>query len=268
MIKVLLIILVLLFIVYVIFGLSKEIYIRRDTITTNKITKDIKFMVISDLHGFMFGNNYDVISDIIEKEEPDFIVMPGDIFDNTDKIVNSYDFIKVINKYKTYYSLGNHEYRIEELPQVIDYVKGQGIYFLDNKKEAYNDEVDIIGIKDPKREEVDEEEMLDVINELKDDKKYTILLSHRPNYINLYEKSDVDLVISGHAHGGQWCIPKSNKGIYAPDQGLFPKYTCGIHTKGNSLCYISKGLATGRVYLPRLYNPSEVGIITLSAVKN
>ena len=262
MIKVLLVLL-LIFVLYVVFGVSNKIKVRKDTIKTLKVSKEVKLAVISDLHAFMFGSDYDDIFNILKEEKIDAVLLPGDIFDNNERIVNSYRFITLLKDYKSYFSLGNHEYRILNFNEAIKVMKDNGVHYLFDEKESFNDEVDIIGIKDAWRENRSEEETAKIVNNLIDKNKFNILLSHRPNYIKLYENSNADLVISGHTHGGQWRIPFLDIPVYGPDQGVFPKYAKGIHKKGNSLCYVSAGLATGRIYLPRLYNPSEVGIITI-----
>ena len=92
---------------------------------------------------------------------------------------------------------------------------------------------------------------------------YRILLSHRPHHVAFYEQLPVNLIISGHAHGGQWAIPFLRQGLYAPQQGLFPRYTHGIKNLDGRLLYISRGFATGNKFFVRLYNNPELGFIDL-----
>ncbi len=263
MLKVLIICLILL-IIYIYFGRNKEVIVREDELSSSKIKKSITIAIISDLHNYMFGNNYDVIINIIKDNNIDFIIMPGDILDNNERINNSYKLLESLKTYKIFYTLGNHEYRIATLNEEINKVKELGISLLRNEKEDYLDDIRIIGIEDVWHDIDDESKAAKLVNNLVDESKYNILISHRPNYIELYDQSNVDLVICGHTHGGQWRIPFINKPIYGPDQGLFPKYATGIHKRDKKLIYISNGLATGRRYLPRLYNPSEVGIIRIN----
>lgn len=94
-----------------------------------------------------------------------------------------------------------------------------------------------------------------------------ILLSHRPELIDVYEKIDADVIVSGHAHGGQWRIPVLlDQGFYGPDQGFFPKITGGVHelAQGRKLV-VSRGLARESTRVPRFYNPPEVVIMELEA---
>lgn len=91
--------------------------------------------------------------------------------------------------------------------------------------------------------------------------KYNILISHRPELIKLYSKYEYDLVFSGHAHGGQFRIPFIG-GIYAPMQGLFPKYTSGVIEEGKTKLVVSRGL--GNTTIPiRVFNQPEVVNIIL-----
>ena len=91
---------------------------------------------------------------------------------------------------------------------------------------------------------------------------YTILLSHRPEYFVLYEDRDFDLVLCGHAHGGQWRIPGILNGLYAPHQGLFPQYAGGRHDGEDITMIVSRGLGTHSVNI-RLNNKPELVVIRL-----
>ena len=93
-----------------------------------------------------------------------------------------------------------------------------------------------------------------------DEKKFAILLSHRPDKIDIYAKANVDLVFTGHAHGGQ--IRLFGNGILSPAEGFFPKYTSGMHVKENTTVVISRGL--GRtIFTFRLFNRPEVVVTSL-----
>ena len=96
---------------------------------------------------------------------------------------------------------------------------------------------------------------------------YRILISHRPEYTEFYKKADCDLVVSGHVHGGQWRIPLMKRGMYAPQQGLLPEYSQGIHRLNGTNLVISRGLASGNPMIPRLYNNPEIAFIQLTNQK-
>ena len=79
-----------------------------------------------------------------------------------------------------------------------------------------------------------------------DKETYTILLTHRPELIDVYSQYDFDLVLSGHAHGGQWRIPGILNGLYAPNQGIFPAYAGGLYEQNGTIMIVSRGLARER----------------------
>ena len=90
---------------------------------------------------------------------------------------------------------------------------------------------------------------------------FTVVLAHEPQYIKQYACSNVDLVLSGHAHGGQFRIPFFG-GIVAPDQGFFPKYSEGIHVEQDTTMVISRGLGNSIIPL-RLFNYPEIVCVEL-----
>ena len=135
-----------------------------------------------------------------------------------------------------------------------------GVCRLENesKKISINGQtVNIIGVDDP------ESGMFELSSARNADKEYySILLSHRPEYLGDYSLTGVDLVLCGHAHGGQWRVPGIfENGIIAPNQGLFPKYTSGAFTKRNTTMIVSRGLAKESTIVPRFYNRPEIVII-------
>jgi len=94
--------------------------------------------------------------------------------------------------------------------------------------------------------------------------QYSILLSHRPELFDCYTGYDFDLVLSGHAHGGQWRIPLIlPDGVFAPNQGWFPKYTSGVYEKNNTTMIVSRGLSQESTRTPRIFNPPELVVINL-----
>lgn len=93
---------------------------------------------------------------------------------------------------------------------------------------------------------------------------FTVLLSHRPELIETYKQFDFDLVLSGHAHGGQWRIPFVLNGLYAPNQGVFPQYAGGRYDYENGTMIVSRGLARESTPVPRVFNRPELVIIEVS----
>ena len=104
---------------------------------------------------------------------------------------------------------------------------------------------------------------LSTVNASVQNDNYTILLSHRPEFFELYTKYDFDLVLCGHAHGGQWRIPGILNGLYAPHQGIFPKYAGGRYDSEDMTMIVSRGLARETTRVPRIFNRPELVVIDL-----
>ena len=107
------------------------------------------------------------------------------------------------------------------------------------------------------------QEQLKIVAEQMDSHNYTVLLSHRPELAELYQEYDFDLVLSGHAHGGQWIIPGILNGLYAPHQGIFPQYAGGRYDFESQTMLVSRGLARESTLAPRIFNRPEIVIIDI-----
>lgn len=129
--------------------------------------------------------------------------------------------------------------------------------------------ITLIGVNDPSYQTDylfgDAETVMDTkLEELHaDDDGFTILLSHRPELFDTYADHDMDLILSGHAHGGQFRLPFIG-GLVAPNQGLFPKYDAGIYTEDNTSMLVSRGVGNS-ILTFRINNPPEVILIELQA---
>ena len=228
---------------------------------------------ISDFHNTTLGNDNDILTDDIKKENPDMIIITGDYIDcyHTHRDISERLTKRLIKIAPVYYVTGNHESRMpDELEKLTEYFESVGVRILRNDEiiiERSNDKIRICGIDDPDFTGTDRElqeygyEALEKINSLKTDDTYTILLSHRPEIFDIYCKSGVNLVFSGHAHGGQFRLPIIGA-VFAPGQGIFPKYTQGVHQNGNTTMIVSRGL--GQSSIPfRINNSPELVIADL-----
>ena len=235
---------------------------------------NLKIVHISDLHNKEFGKNQKNIINKIKETNPDIIVITGDIIDSYDTNVQiSSDFINGVSKMApVYYVPGNHESRIlDDYISLKTQMQTAGVHVLENEFITIskgNDKINIIGMNDPSFEYLkltgttDEEIAVNNLSVLtKNLNGYTILLSHRPELIDTYASFDINLVFSGHAHGGQVRIPFVG-GVIAPNQGLFPKYTSGLHEVKNTKMIISRGL--GNSAFPfRINNRPEIVVANL-----
>lgn len=229
---------------------------------------------ISDLHNKEFGRNQKNLIKKIKEINPDILVITGDIIDSYETRVDvSAKFINSISKIlPVYYVPGNHESRIlEHYASLKSQMQAVGVHVLENETITIsngNDNINIIGICDPSFDYLrltgftDEIIVAENLNDLTENSNsYTILLSHRPELIDTYASFNIDLVFSGHAHGGQIRIPFVG-GIIAPNQGLFPKYTSGLHEVKNTKMVVNRGL--GNSAFPfRINNRPEIVVATL-----
>lgn len=221
-----------------------------------------RIVQISDLHNAKFGKNNQKLVDRIRECEPDMIVLTGDLVDsnhtNVDRAVQFVD--EIVKICPVYYVTGNHEYWLEksEYDELMDGLIGAGVVILD-------DQVVEISRGDAKFRLVglDDKSLTDGTLEalLSDEKEFTVVLAHEPQYLVRYASIGVDLVLSGHAHGGQFRLPFVG-GIVAPDQGFLPKYTAGEYYMNGTEMIVSRGL--GNSVIPvRLFNFPEIVCVEL-----
>lgn len=231
--------------------------------------KEAKIALITDLHSCYYGKNMKGLLNRIEKENPDFVLLAGDIFDDNKNNKNSKIFCEALaEKYPVYYATGNHEYWSGEFDEIKSYMEGIGVYVLDgNAKEITVNELtfDIAGVDDPSSLTSSAwRKQLNAAYDATDPSHIRILISHRPDRVDVYENYDYDLIVAGHAHGGQFYLPFVNKGFFSPNQGLFPEYVNGLYELNNgSKMVVSRGLARESTPAPRYFNHPEVVILNV-----
>ena len=223
-----------------------------------------KIVHISDLHNKSFGKNQEKLLKKIEEISPDIIAITGDLIDRRKyNLEVALSFVKgAVDIAPVYYVSGNHEAWSGKYEEIKDELISLNVQVLDDEKISIHrkDEfIDIIGLKDPDFHTSNDLE--DQLMNLSEENNFQILLSHRPELINLYSKEKIDLIFSGHAHGGQFRLPFIG-GIIAPDQGLFPEYTSGLYVKDKSTLIVSRGLGNSIIPL-RLFNQPEIIVLTI-----
>ncbi len=244
-------------------------------ISNSKIPEEFagyKIVQISDFHNTKSKTLKNSLIEEIKKQAPNIITITGDFIDvnRTDTNI-ALDFIKGINSIAPiYYVPGNHEARFNDYEDFKNKLSENKVTVLDNKIEKLfieTEEINLIGINDPDMAHEPSVSNATIVDkELKnigyDNNKFTILLSHRPELIDTYKENDIDLVLTGHAHGGQIRVPFIG-GLFAPHQGIFPKYTSGVHEQDKTTLIVSRGI--GNSTFPfRINNKPELVIITLS----
>lgn len=222
---------------------------------------------ISDLHNKNFGFRQSRLIRKINTLQPDLIMVTGDLVDGA-PFANAVTFLKKASRIcPVYYVRGNHESLAGNFPVLEKELLSCRVHLLKNtsadfKKDGYT--YRITGLDDPLFQGYDEDYMklmkktLDQIaaQPQASGADYQILLSHRPEQFQLYSSYPFDLVLCGHAHGGQFRLPFTD-GLYAPNQGIFPKYTSGAHTRNHTTEIISRGLGNSSFPL-RLFNFPEI----------
>jgi predicted MPP superfamily phosphohydrolase len=215
---------------------------------------------ISDLHNAEFGEENAELLKLLRASSPDIIVITGDLVDSyhTDLEI-SLDFASEAMKIAPcYYVTGNHEARISGYGALKAGLEASGVVVLENEivnLERCEETISLAGAMDPSFRKGS------IINELHAGETYTILLSHRPELFDSYAAAGVDLVFTGHAHGGQFRLPVVG-GLLAPNQGLFPRYDAGIYTEGRTNMLVSRGIGNS-IFPFRFNNPPEIILVTL-----
>ena len=246
------------------------------TIMSDKIPEafsGFRIAQVSDLHNVEFGEGNWKLIKMLSQTNPDIIVLTGDLIDScqTDLDV-ALEFAWQAGKIaRVYYVSGNHEARVPEYENLkIGLVKA-GVVILENQKVQITREgesITIMGIDDPSFQEdylfgdaasVTSSALSELQNE---SDGYTVLLAHRPELFETYVDAGVDLVFSGHAHGGQFRLPFIG-GLVAPNQGFFPKYDAGIFSEDSTTMIVSRGVGNSIIPI-RFNNRPEIILVTLS----
>lgn len=243
----------------------------RYAISTDKLKKEVKIVFISDLHNCFFGGtDQSGLWEAITASGPDIVIFGGDVIDAWSGTEYALDIMKrVHDNYPCAYAPGNHEDMRSDKKEFFSDVEALGIDVLLGKCKEIDvngEKVRIYGVLDSLAYGSHATQLEECYEDL-DENYYNILLAHQPEQIDelLGDKSkSFDLILSGHAHGGQWRIPHIlDQGLYAPDQGLFPDYTTGMYTYGNTVHIISRGLAKPprMIFIPRIFNRPELSVI-------
>ena len=227
---------------------------------------------ISDLHNAEFGESNSKLIELLSQSDPDIIVLTGDLIDSrqTDIDVALAFAQEAMKIAPVYYVSGNHEARVREYEDLKMGLLEAGVTVLENQKVQITREgenITLMGIDDPSFWEdylfgdsasVARQAIEDLQNE---SDGYTILLSHRPELFDVYVDTGMDLVFSGHAHGGQFRLPFIG-GLVAPNQGFFPEYDAGLFSEVNTTMIVSRGVGNSIIPI-RFNNRPEIVVVEL-----
>lgn len=251
-------------------------------IKSDKIKENTRIVLLSDLHNNEFGKKNERLISKITEQKPDLILLDGDIINEESKNIEmALDLVKKLNKIApVYYALGNHElgYRKRKTSNLFTQLEQAGAKVVEKSYEdvnIYGNKIRIGGLyeyafrvddKGKLSKKDMDPKVRKFLTDFEDSDAFKIMMSHRPDSFIFGQAADtwkIDLVASGHAHGGQVVIPGIG-GLYGADQGWFPKYVDGIHhfkTVKNMI--ITRGLGSDKEKLPRFHNIPEIVVIDL-----
>lgn len=245
--------------------------VRTYTLETAKLTQPVRLLLLTDLHSTIHGSEQQPLINLVRAQAPDAILLAGDIADDevphrgTELLLEA-----VAGEYPCFYVTGNHEFWAEDTAEILALLRRHGVTVLAgtwSDLTVRGQTLRLFGVDDP---EVDKTApgapgawltQWEVCRAGLEEGTFSILLSHRPELTDLYRSSGFDLIVSGHAHGGQVRIPLLLNGLYAPNQGFFPRYAGGLYDLDGTSLVVSRGLSISR--LPRVFNPPEVVVIDL-----
>jgi len=252
------------------YGANNRIEVSEYTYETDKLSYSFdgfRIVHLSDLHNKVFEQDNKVLLGRIQELQPDIIVLTGDFVDASNH--TDFDaallFMREIPKIApTYYVSGNHEHLTDkkQYEAFLQESSEAGVLIMNNQSEQISSKTGqtftLIGVDDNSLQ-------ANILGELVEASKdeFKMMLAHEPQYLEeCYAPTGVDMVFSGHAHGGQFRIPFFHQGLYAPNQGIFPGLTEGTVTEQDTTMYISRGLGNSAFPL-RLFNHPEIVCVTL-----
>lgn len=242
-----------------------------------------RILQLSDLHSKDFDNGNDKLLEKIRRQNPDMIVLTGDMVNSTD--LDFGVFLSLASDlsadYEVYYIVGNHEQSLSDssLKYLHSKLEEMGVQILDNERAVINrgdDSIDLYGLwfnlryySDRSNDYVknDAETYYFSVDKIKkvigenDGSRFSILLAHNPLYADTYFKWGADLTFSGHVHGGMIRLPFLG-GIYSPERTFFPEYDGGLYTSGEQNLIVSRGIGNGNLGF-RFFNCPEIVTVTL-----
>lgn len=239
-------------------ALSQRLETGHYTLASPKLRHPVTLAVASDLHNSLYGGGQSQLIEAVLNSGAQALLAPGDMADSLAGLEGMRALVEGLDGLPVFYTTGNHECASGEEAQIKAALRDMGVTVLEGQSVDFG-EIRIAGTDDPQgltraqwREQVEACRATDNV--------FTLLLAHRPDRIESYSEG-FDLTVSGHAHGGQLRIPGLLPGLYAPNQGWFPRYTSGLYPAGDGQLLVSRGLARSAV--PRLFNRPQLVILHL-----
>ena len=245
------------------------------TVTSSKIAEPFRMVLISDLHDHQFGKNNEKLAEKIQEQSPDLIIIDGDMInDDSENADTAVEVVRALKEIApVYYSYGNHEYAYMEaghtdLRAELEEAGSTVLNYRSIDFEVRSNPIRLgglyeYGFESGMQSEEENERAVSYLEEYTDTDRYLIMCAHRPESFYPWDHADtwgIDLVLSGHLHGGQVIIPGLG-GLYNPLDGFFAEYDYGQYKLGDSDMIITRGLGSNPKILPRFNNPPEIAVV-------
>lgn len=226
---------------------------------------------LSDLHGRSFGENNVRLLRTLQKARPDMICICGDLFDEkTDLTMLEPLLTGLTDIAPVYYVTGNHEWQVKNLREILQKMRAWGVTVLENEGGVLSRggaEMVVAGVHDPCGP-YDMKTPAALVRELRSARgnDFILMLSHRNDELAMWSQLGVQLVLSGHCHGGVVRLPFVG-GVFGTRRELFPEYDAGVYRQDGTTLFVSRGLGYTNVHF-RLFNRPHVPIMILRSGKN
>lgn len=250
-------------------GLDSKLAVREYAVESEKIERAIRLLLLTDLHSCDYGEGQQELLDAAAAQQPDLVLLGGDIVDDEARMPEerALDTVEALaQRWPTYYVTGNHEFWSGRAEEIKEGLRDRGAVVLEGENELVTvagQTIQICGVDDPEVGETAWRRQLESVTASLQEELFSVLITHRPERTEEYTGQGFDLVLAGHAHGGQWRLPGLINGLIAPNQGLFPQYAGGIYDLSGTTFIVSRGLARESTRIPRFFNPPELVVIEL-----
>lgn len=275
------------FAILVVFALWVVLYdthhfvVRKYRFSSPKIRKNLRMVMMSDLHNYQYGRDNKALLDAVSEASPDIIVIAGDMITakTKEKFDKTLEMITKLNeRYPVYYAYGNHEQKISifkdrygDMGERFDAaLKETGVRILRNAHVELPETGVVINGLELEHEYFQRfhtkpmaEDYLNRLTGTPDKEKYQVLLAHNPEYFKEYAAWGADLTLSGHIHGGIVRLPFLG-GVISPAIRFFPKYDGGLFEEYDATMVLGRGLGTHTPKV-RMFNPAELLVIELTS---
>ena len=234
------------------------------SLPAKRLHAPVKIAFLSDLH----GEDHAECLALVREFAPDLVIFGGDTFDERVPLAGGIAALQAFGKeFLTFYVPGNHEIKTGRYDLVKRAAAATEACLLAGENALVTvgeNRILICGVEDPLHQEKVYKQQLSAAAKAASGEVCSLLVTHRPERAADYAGLPFDLVLTGHAHGGQWRIPGIMNGLYAPNQGMFPAYAGGRYEQNGTVMIVSRGLARESTQVPRWYNRPELVIVDLN----